>query len=93
MIKLANELEVLVDRTQRKPGSGESILKQPEVGAENGFSSNKSLNKPVRLNVGGSVFPTTWRTMSTVQGTRLARMADSKTLDEALGKWHKKKFF
>ena len=97
LYQLASDLELLVDRTRRrKPdplgavpdqatsGGGGDNGSPQAAGADTGYLRNKALNKPVRLNVGGKVFPTTWRTMAAVPGTRLARMADSKTLDDAL---------
>ena len=55
---LARELELLVDRTRSKPGSGDRKVESApasitERGSEKDFTRHKALNTPIRLNVGG----------------------------------------
>ena len=86
---LARELELLVDRTRSKPGSGDRKVESApasitERGSEVDFTRHKALNTPVRLNVGGKVFPATWRMLSQVPETKLGKIAESRSLEEAL---------
>ena len=94
--KLAHDLELLIDRTKSggvgpvtgntgsRNGSGNSETDEQRGSAEREFSRHKMLKSPVRLNVGGEVFPVTWKMMMQIPNSRLAKLAASNSLEEAL---------
>ena len=98
--KLSRELEYLVEKTKenlglierlRETGSGSATspstigeLGKGTGGPDNDFIRHVTHNSPVRLNVGGKVFPSTWKLLSQISETRLSKLAESRDLEEAL---------
>ena len=68
----------------RSSGTPYSTGGEDTRGADHQFTKNKILNTPVRLNIGGKVFPATWQMLRLLPEARLAKIAASKNLEDAL---------
>ena len=82
LTSLASELEILVERN--KTAERIESLNNNNVSNNRDFTKHKTLNSPLRLNIGGKVFTATWKMLSQHLNTRLGRLSTSNSLEEAL---------
>ena len=76
---LASDLERLVEG--RSPARLDSASSGENT---KDFGRHKAFNSPVRLNVGGEVFISSWGMLSARPGSRLGRLSAASLLEEAL---------
>ena len=83
LTSLTSEVELLVEKSK----TGERVDDSPQIptsDANKDFVKHKTFNSPVRLNVGGKIFTTTWKMLSQHINTRLGRLSQVVSLEEAL---------
>jgi len=86
LTSLTSEVELLVEKSKTgNPDHGDGGSPPiPTSDANRDFVKHKTLNSPVRLNVGGKIFTTTWKMLSQQTNTRLGRLSQVVSLEEAL---------
>ena len=70
LTSLASELELLVERNKSGDRVETSSGDVKNINSSIDFTKHKSLNSPVRLNIGGKVFTATWKMLSQHNNTK-----------------------